>query len=93
MTRHQVTCINKRPNHYDPHERITHIGGISNGTLWKLTVDEAIKSIEDEKHEFYITVNGRNVDVIIASHNNRKYLKTTADDYSPNNLLSLPECP
>jgi hypothetical protein len=29
---------------------------------------------------------------LLATHNGRKYLKTTADSYRPDNLLSLPEC-
>ncbi|WP_371878102.1 DUF3892 domain-containing protein [Chitinophaga nivalis] len=31
--------------------------------------------------------------IIIALHNERKYLKTVTDGYSPNNLLYLPEGP
>lgn len=94
MSRHQVTCINKRGNHYNPHERISDIGGInSDNRRWKLGENEAIQSIEGGKYEFYVRVNGRSVDVIVAIHNGRKYLKTETDGYSPNNLLSLPECP
>lgn len=94
MSRHQVSFINKRGSHYDPHERISHIGGPNNdGTRWKLTEDEAIRSIEEGKYQFYVNVNGRLVDIIIALHNRRKYLKTEADGYSPNNLLNLPEGP
>lgn len=93
MSRHRVTCITKRGNHYNAHERISFIGGANaDNSRWKLSEDEAIKSIEDGKYEFYVSVIGRTVDVIVATHNGRKYLKTTADDYSPNNLLSLPEC-
>ena len=93
-SRHKVSCINKRGSHHDPHERISHIGGTgSDGTRWKLSEDDAIKAIEDKKYEFYVTVNGKTVEVIVAKHNGRKYLKTEADGYSPDNLLSLPECP
>jgi alcohol dehydrogenase YqhD (iron-dependent ADH family) len=93
-TRHRITCINKRGNHYDAHERIAKIGGINpNHTRWTLTEDEAIKSIEEKKYEFYVSVGGKDVDVIISTHDERKYLKTQADGYSPNNLLSLDECP
>ncbi len=35
-------------------------------------------------------LNGQSVWVDIANHNGRKYLKTRADGYEPNNLLSLP---
>ena len=88
-----MTCITKRGGHYNAHERISFIGGPnSDGKRWKLSEDEAIEAIERGKYAFYVTVNGRTVDVIVASHSGRKYLKTTADGYSPDNLLSLPEC-
>ena len=94
MSRHRVSCINKRGGHYNPHERISHIGGVNeNGTRWKLSDDEAIKAIEDRKYDFYVFVNGRSVNVVIATHSGRKYLKTETDGYGPDNLLSLPECP
>ncbi|HTJ14524.1 MAG TPA: DUF3892 domain-containing protein [Dinghuibacter sp.] len=92
MSRYQITCINKRGDHLDAHERISHIGGInSDRSHWKLTEMEAIKSIEDGKH-FYVDVKGRSVNVVVAQRNGRKYLKTEADAYRPDNLLSLPEC-
>lgn len=93
MSRHQVTCINKRGNHYNPHERISSIGGTnSDNSRWKLSENKAIQSIEDGKYEFYVRINSRSVNIIVAVHKGRKYLKTEADGYSPNNLLSLPEC-
>ncbi|MHB9144735.1 MAG: DUF3892 domain-containing protein [Symbiobacteriia bacterium] len=84
----QVTCINKR-DHYNPHERITHIGGAG----WRLTEDEAIRNIEARYEDYYVSKNGRRVNVVVESRNGRKYLKTEDDDYAPNNLLALPECP
>ena len=88
----QVKCINKsdRRNHY---ERITHIGGYDSGKASRITEDEAITGIEQGKWSFYTLVNGRRADVVIAVHLGRKYLKTTADGNTPDNLLSLPECP
>lgn len=91
MSRRRVTCINKRGSHYDPHERISHIGNSGEG--WKLPEDEAIRAIENYTSSFYTLVNGRETDIIVATHNGRKYLKTIADGYRPDNLLSLPECP
>ncbi|TSJ36551.1 DUF3892 domain-containing protein [Mucilaginibacter corticis] len=92
-SRHQVHCINKR-NHSSAHERIAYIGGINpDRSRWKLAENEAILSIEQKKYEFFVSVNGRSVNVVVATHNGRKYLKTEADGYSPDNLLSLPECP
>jgi hypothetical protein len=89
----QVSCINKR-EHQNPHERITHIGGInSDKTRWKLSEATAIADIKSGKYSFYVNVNGKTVWVIVATHNGREYLKTETDSYSPNNLLSLPECP
>jgi hypothetical protein len=41
---------------------------------------------------FYTFVNGRHAEVVVAVHEGRKYLKTDADGYAPNNLLSLGDC-
>jgi hypothetical protein len=38
----QVTCINKRGDHYDPHERINHIGGEG----WRVSQEEGVKAVE-----------------------------------------------
>jgi Protein of unknown function (DUF3892) len=89
----QVSCIDKR-QHYNPHERILAIGGRNpDGTRWKLSEAEAIRDIKLGKYSFYVSVNGRTVNVIIAVHEGREYLKTEADGYAPDNLLSLPDCP
>jgi hypothetical protein len=89
----QVTCITKRGSHYDPHERIQGIGG---GTTllggWWHPEDDAIRNIEKGINSYFVSVGGRTVAVIVAIHNGRKYLKTEADGYRPDNLLSLPEC-
>lgn len=89
MGRYQVTCVNKRGDHYNPHERIQNIGQQGK---WKLSEDSAIRRIESEQDSFYVQVGGRVVEVIVAVHNGRKYLKTEADGYAPNNLLNLSEC-
>lgn len=89
MARFQVTCINKKGSHLNPHERIEYIG---NQGSWKLSEDSAIARIKAGKESFYTLVNGVEADVIVATHKGREYLKTTADGYSPDNLLSLPEC-
>lgn len=89
MGRYQVTCIVKKGDHYDPHERIQYIG--QQGS-WMLSEDSAIKRIESGQDSFFVSVNGKEVDIIVASHKGRKYLKTTADSYAPNNLLNLSEC-
>jgi uncharacterized protein DUF3892 len=89
----RITCVNKR-EHHNPHERITNVGGLhSDGTTWKMTEQTAIVGIEQQQWKLYVSVGGKRVWVVIATHFGRKYLKTEADGYAPNNLLSLPECP
>ena len=91
---HQIGCINKDVRQ-DPYNRITHVGGLGgDGKAWKLTLDEAIAGIESGKWKFFTKVGGHVRDVVVVkpSHG-RKYLRTTADQDTPDNLLSLPECP
>ena len=89
---HQVTCITK-DDRYSPHERIQGIGGVTDSKRWYVTTDRAIQGIESGEWQFYTVAKGRSVWVVVASHNGRKYLKTEADDFYPNNLLALPDCP
>jgi len=83
----QVTCITKR-EHHNPHERILGIGG----TGWWRAEDDAIGDVEQDPGSYYVSVGGKLVWVIVATHNGRKYLKTQTDGYAPNNLLSLRDC-
>jgi hypothetical protein len=89
----RIECINKSVRQ-DPHRRIESVGGNNeDATRWKMSEDRAIQAIENTTYSFYISVGGQSVDVIVAIHEGRKYLKTKADDLQPNNLLSLPQCP
>lgn len=93
-TSHEIKCINKS-DRYNIHERILSIGGINNDkTRWKLSLNAAIKGIEDGNWTFYVNnTYGQRVNVIIAKTVlGNKYLKTEADTTEKNNLLELPEC-
>ena len=91
--RHEIKCINKT-DRYNTHERIRNIGGPNaDGTRWKVTQPEAITGIESGKWAFYVSRAGHTVDVIVATHNGNKYIKTVADGVQPDNLLEMPECP
>lgn len=57
-----------------------------------MSEDSAIRRIESGTDSFFTMVNNRSAEIVVASHNGRKYLKTDSDGYAPNNLLSLPEC-
>jgi hypothetical protein len=92
--KHEVLCINKS-DRFDPHERITHIGGSNpDRRRWKITQEAAIQGIEDGKWTFFVTRAGKTAAVIVATTaSGNKYLRTVADGVQPDNLLSLPECP
>ncbi len=89
----QISCIENEPEH-GPHLRIRMVGGLNaDGTRWKVSVAEAIAGIEEGRWRFYVSEGGEKAWVEIATHEGHKYLKTEADSYSPDNLLSLDDCP
>lgn len=88
MAHLEVTCITKRPAPTAPHERIEALGGSG----WCKAEDEVIREIEGGVNSYFVTAHGRPVQVAVATHLGRKYLKTLADGYVLNNLLALPEC-
>lgn len=93
MKRIEIECISK-DDRYSPTERITSVGGTNHsGSIWRQSVDQTIREIENEEWEFFVVKNNREVNVVVAtSKGGTKYIKTEADDYEPNNLLELDEC-
>lgn len=89
----QVGCINKT-HRSEPHERIRAIGGVADGSRWKLREEQAIQEIRNGRYAFFVERPvGVRIAVIVATHVGREYLKTEADGLQPDNLLALPECP
>ena len=87
---HEVLCVNKS-DRYNPHERITHIGGKNtDGKRWHITQEAAIEGIESGLWSFYVSRAGRTVDVIVAkSQYGHKYLKTVADGVQPGRISNI----
>lgn len=85
----QVTCSTKR-EHLNPHERIQGIGGVGvcgGGGLrmTQLQMSSGTRAVTMSRSTI------EKVWVIVATHNGRKHIKTQADGYAPDNLLSLAE--
>ena len=93
----QVSCVKNRGNHYDAHERIGFLGGTHNDKPWKMSENDIIAELEKSGTargwDFVVTVGDRTMPVVVAMFKGRKYLKTQGDGNSPDNLLSLPDCP
>ena len=83
----QVKCINKG-DRYNPHTRITSIGGDG----WKEPQQTAIRQIQAGTHSYWVSGAGFTTTVIVAFHNGNPYLKTDRDTTTVDNLLSLYEC-
>jgi hypothetical protein len=93
VARVQIAYTHKRGSHYNPHERIQAVAGNAGGG-WYRSEAQVIEDIDRTGlNSYYVSINGRTVDVVTASHQGRRYVKTTADGYAPNNLLALPEPP
>lgn len=91
--RYEIKCINKT-DRFNPHERIQYVG-IADGFQFirKISQQQVISCIELNGDEFFVRFGGFEVKVVIAeSAYGNKYLRTEADRYDENNLLSLPEC-
>ena len=78
---------------YDPHNRITSIGGTKNGKHWSLSHEEAVKRIESGKNKFWLDVGGISFWIVVSiTPSGDKYIKSNVDREHPETLLALPEC-
>lgn len=92
MKQHQVTCINK-PEHYNRHEHITHIGNSHEG--WRIEREEAIRRIDDKTDSFYtveVTTGKRCEILVVRVPGKEPYLRSHADGKPNDNLLEQEEC-
>ncbi len=81
--------------------RVAETGKDSDGDIIRLcnigiwpsvSRDEAIKHIENGVHTYYVNAAGYRTDVHVVKVGFKKYLRTTADKTSKNNLDNLPDC-
>ncbi|WP_210405040.1 DUF3892 domain-containing protein [Pedobacter sp. G11] len=92
MSRHEIKCIDKS-NRTNPNERLEFISGLNgNGTRWRVSQEKAIEGIESGKWEFFIMVNGLEIDIEISIYGHYKILKAKTVVNGLEILLSLPEC-
>lgn len=75
----------------EPHERISHIGGVNpDGTHWLLRQSDAIAAIKQGTWRFYVeNGRGQRAGVVVATHLGREYLKTETDGLQPAGLVCL----
>lgn len=82
----QVTCITKT-DQQNPHARISHIGGLG----WRFTQEQAVQGILNGQYSFFMRIQDRTLDIIVANYEGNLYLKTPIDMDQPEQLLHIPE--
>jgi hypothetical protein len=86
VSHYEVTCINKRGDHYSPHERIQAIGAVG----WKHLEDDAIGRLERRTDDYSVSRVGRTVRVVVATHLGRKYLRPRQTESPPTTCSRSP---
>lgn len=89
MPDHRVTCITLSGG--SKHEHISHIGGAG----WKITREDSISRIDGKTDSFHVqdSRTGKTAYVGVVRETGRApFLRTHADGYWNDNLLSLPQC-
>lgn len=92
-TWYEVTCIVADPRG-NPPTNLTHVGGgTPRGREWRLTIDEAIAGINEEKWQFFVSLGRtRHTLVVGTTKLGFKYLRSENDAQDMTILLTLPEC-
>jgi hypothetical protein len=86
----EVTCTKKEHSSKHSEDKyISHVGGAG----FNETEDAAIRQIRAETYSYFTKVDGKRAEIHICNGKKREFLKTKADDYKPNNLLNLKDCP
>lgn len=90
----RITHVRK-PNRQSSHEHITHVGNIGNVSgNWIWPREDVIASINNGTNTFYVLEGGKRSEVGVVNPNDGRspFIRTYADGYWNDNLLSLPEC-
>jgi hypothetical protein len=91
----RIVCINKAGGyHEDPHEAISHLGWVEDGTgKTGRTTRLVMYDWLIQGGDAYVVGGGSRVGVIGAVNSRgTKYVKTVPDRTTQDNLLRLPEC-
>jgi hypothetical protein len=89
----RITCITKSTP-TGGHQHITHAGGPA--ANWNWTVEQIVQSIDNRTNTFFVKDDrtGKRADVgVVREAGKRPFIRTHADGYYNDNLLSLSACP
>jgi hypothetical protein len=89
----QITCITK-PDRYNDHEAITHVGGSRGGTKFYIPREQCADDIRLRRETYFVHVGEYqiNVEAYQRTSGGPWFIKTKPDATRKDNLLSLPEC-
>jgi len=94
--RHEIRWVKKSSGSTEPHERIAYVGGLAvDGREWRISQESAVRAIETGTWDFFVIVEGREVEVVLAmTERGHEYIKAATDGGDqPNTLLALPDFP
>ncbi|MBS0447957.1 MAG: DUF3892 domain-containing protein [Proteobacteria bacterium] len=92
-----IGCIHKPSGNVEAHH-IERVGGVYNGSNWRMTRDQVIQFLQQGKRFGVAGADGSHSDVEVFKHwvSNANptglYIATTRDGSKADNLLSLPDC-